>query len=204
MVFLMNFVNIHQTRNMGYEDEPDYEGLKNLFRNVMNKNNLVDDKHFDWFNLKDKNGNNTYNVNRNLSNQPVFNSTMQANASNTFGNKDNLHTVTEEKFPNANNMGAILETNALNNKEEKVKYIDTNNNFNTKGDKYNPEKSGGKMNTNSNVKEDKNKKVIKDDMKNVVHTENNDNSKVNKTDLNQSGTSNRKKDKDKNKNCCIL
>jgi hypothetical protein len=37
---------------MGYEDEPDYEGLKNLFKVVMNKNGYVDDSHFDWFNLK--------------------------------------------------------------------------------------------------------------------------------------------------------
>ena len=29
---------IHQTRNMGYEEEPDYEGLKNLFKVIMNKN----------------------------------------------------------------------------------------------------------------------------------------------------------------------
>lgn len=37
---------------MGYEDEPDYEGLKNLFKMIMNKNGLTDDRHFDWFNLK--------------------------------------------------------------------------------------------------------------------------------------------------------
>ena len=79
------------------------------------------------------------------------------------------------------------------------------------------------MNTNSNVKEDKNKKVIKGDMKkyylflcffyqiifnffcsSIPNNTENDNSKVSKNDLNQSGTSNRKKDKDKNKNCCIL
>ena len=37
---------------MGYEEEPDYEGLKNLFKNVMNKNSFTDDCNFDWFNLK--------------------------------------------------------------------------------------------------------------------------------------------------------
>jgi len=87
---------------MGYEEEPDYDGLRNLFKSIMTKNGYTDDRHFDWFNLKDKNGNNTYNVNRNFSNQPVYNPTMQAVCSNTFGNKDNLPTVTEEKFPNIN------------------------------------------------------------------------------------------------------
>lgn len=38
------------------------------------------------------------NVNRNISNQPAFNATMQAN----FSNRDNIRTVTEEKFPNVN------------------------------------------------------------------------------------------------------
>lgn len=37
---------------MGYEEEPDYEGLKNLFKSIMTKNGYVDDRHFDWFNLK--------------------------------------------------------------------------------------------------------------------------------------------------------
>lgn len=37
---------------MGYEDEPDYEGLKNLFKSILAKNGYSDDKHFDWFNLK--------------------------------------------------------------------------------------------------------------------------------------------------------
>jgi hypothetical protein len=43
---------IHITRNMGYEEEPDYEGLKNLFKSIMTKNGYIDDRHFDWFNLK--------------------------------------------------------------------------------------------------------------------------------------------------------
>jgi hypothetical protein len=37
---------------MGYEEEPDYEGLKNLFKSIMVKNGYKDDSNFDWFNLK--------------------------------------------------------------------------------------------------------------------------------------------------------
>lgn len=43
---------IHTTRKMGYEEDPDYEKLKNLFRNIMNRNGFVNDGHFDWFNLR--------------------------------------------------------------------------------------------------------------------------------------------------------
>lgn len=42
---------------MGYEEEPDYEGLKNLFKLIMNKNGYIDDKNFDWCNLKVFNSN---------------------------------------------------------------------------------------------------------------------------------------------------
>lgn len=188
---------------MGYEEEPDYEGLKNLFKNIMSKNGYVDDRHFDWFNLKDKNGNSPYPLNKNISNQPVFNSTLQAVCSNTFrNNKDNLNT--EERFPNTNNMGAILETNALNNKEiDNMKYMDTQNNFNTNGDKLN-NKSQNYTNTIS--KDEKNKKVLKENTKNPMPPQNKGDlheiAKINQTDLNQSNLDNKKKDK--SNKCCIL
>lgn len=46
---------------MGYEEEPDYEGLKDLFRKIMDRNGYVDDKQFDWM-LK-KNSLNAINTN---------------------------------------------------------------------------------------------------------------------------------------------
>lgn len=45
---------IQKTRNMGYEEEPDYEGFKNLFKSIMNKNGIIDDRQYDWFNLRVK------------------------------------------------------------------------------------------------------------------------------------------------------
>jgi hypothetical protein len=49
---------------MGYEEEPDYEALKNLFRKIMERNGYVDDKQFDWMLLK----NNMNADNTNMSN----------------------------------------------------------------------------------------------------------------------------------------
>ena len=39
---------INYTRNMGFEQDPDYEYLRGLFRQVMSSNNLICDNDFDW------------------------------------------------------------------------------------------------------------------------------------------------------------
>jgi serine/threonine protein kinase len=40
---------INYTRGLGFENDPDYEFLRGLFKSVMNKNNTVWDLEFDWF-----------------------------------------------------------------------------------------------------------------------------------------------------------
>lgn len=44
---------------MGYEEDPDYEELKDLFRKIMERNGYVDDKQFDWMLNKNSANNNT-------------------------------------------------------------------------------------------------------------------------------------------------
>jgi len=45
---------------MGYEEEPDYKGLKELFKKIMERSGYVDDKQFDW--VIKKNSNQTSNL----------------------------------------------------------------------------------------------------------------------------------------------
>jgi len=51
---------IEITRSMGYEEEPDYKGLKELFKKIMERSGYVDDKQFDW--VIKKNSNQTSNL----------------------------------------------------------------------------------------------------------------------------------------------
>jgi hypothetical protein len=47
--YLDEFVEyINYTRNMGFEQDPDYEYLRGLFKNVMAAHGLVIDTEFDW------------------------------------------------------------------------------------------------------------------------------------------------------------
>ena len=39
---------VSYTRNLAFEQEPDYEYLRNLFRTVMNMNGYTHDFEFDW------------------------------------------------------------------------------------------------------------------------------------------------------------
>jgi hypothetical protein len=40
------------TRNMAFEQEPDYEYLRGLFKTVMNKHGYQNDQEFDWVQSK--------------------------------------------------------------------------------------------------------------------------------------------------------
>ncbi len=39
---------INYTRGLGFEQDPDYEYLRSLFKSIMNKSNLIHDFEFDW------------------------------------------------------------------------------------------------------------------------------------------------------------
>ena len=51
---------IELTRLMGYEEEPDYENLKNFFRKIMERNGFANDLIYDW--VIKKNNQNTNNT----------------------------------------------------------------------------------------------------------------------------------------------
>jgi len=44
---------------MGYEEDPDYQELKNLFKKIMERYGYADDKLFDWMLNKNSANNNT-------------------------------------------------------------------------------------------------------------------------------------------------
>ena len=39
---------INYTRGLGFEQDPDYEYLRSLFKSIMNKSNFIYDFEFDW------------------------------------------------------------------------------------------------------------------------------------------------------------
>ena len=41
-------------RNLHFEEKPDYDYLTKLFTQIMEKNNIVDDKLYDWDNIDTK------------------------------------------------------------------------------------------------------------------------------------------------------
>jgi len=55
------------TRNLAFEQEPDYEYLRGLFKTVMSNNGLTHDSEYDWIKSKKKNTNST-NISRNVTN----------------------------------------------------------------------------------------------------------------------------------------
>jgi casein kinase 1 len=53
---------INYTRNMGFEQDPDYEFLRGLFKSIMDTHNFICDNEFDWL-LNSKTSSSTQLVN---------------------------------------------------------------------------------------------------------------------------------------------
>ena len=120
-----NYVNY--TRNLEYEQDPDYGFLKNLFVNLLRKDGYTIDCYYDWDrttityfrdfeNYKNKKEKNDKNINispKNKNNEISTLNTIQSNINNI----NNLPTLnTEENTMNANNANSnLINTNNINN-----------------------------------------------------------------------------------------
>ena len=128
--FPEEFINyVNYTRNLEYEQDPDYGFLKNLFVNVLRKEGYIIDCYYDWDrrtityfrdfeNYKSKKEKNEKNINIVLKNKKNEISTLNDIQSNV-NNFNNLPTVnTEENTMNAN-------TNLINNNNIKINKINS-------------------------------------------------------------------------------
>lgn len=68
---------INYTRNMGFEQDPDYDYLRNLFREVMTANNYANDYEFDWT-LKTQPNRDSHTLNKEPLNNPGYVNTNTA------------------------------------------------------------------------------------------------------------------------------
>ena len=70
-------IYINYTRDLKYEQDPDYEYLRNLFRTVMADNKLDNDNRFDWIKVNEKNYN--YSSNTTLHHNNIVLNNLQNN-----------------------------------------------------------------------------------------------------------------------------
>lgn len=139
---------INYTRNLGFEQDPDYEYLRGLFKLVMKAQNIIPDLEFDWTLKAPKDSKDNKDYNKEKLPAPVnttnyVNTAGYVNTSNAVVNtipdkKKNL--VTQENENPMTNSNVYMQTNLNNtnneiNKQNKFqvnqtnyKFIDTINN----------------------------------------------------------------------------
>ena len=192
----MNYVNY--TRNLEYEQDPDYGFLKNLFVNVLRKDGYIIDCYYDWDratityfrdfeNFKSKKEKNDKNINIVLKNKKNEISTLNDIQSNV-NNFNNLPTVnTEENTMNAN-------TNIINNNNINIKSINNGYQFSSKMNKFHVNNYIKNNNLTSNISVKKNANVSAFNPTNYEGS----NQKINETIQNQPNTKVNKENIDNN------
>ena len=166
----MNYINY--TRNLEYEQDPDYGFLKNLFVNVLKKEGFIVDCYYDWdkvtiryfrdfenFKKKEKKENNVTIEPKNKNNEI---SALNIGQSNQY----NLNNI------NCNNIPTIENTDTGNNVNTEMSNVKNNNNnhinnktpnnytqSNTKINKYNINVNNNNNNIASNISINKNANV---------------------------------------------
>ena len=223
----MNYV--HYTRNLEYEQEPDYNFLKNLFITVLKKNEFIIDCYYDWdretihyfrdfknFKKKEhkdnKENNNNFNTNNEISTindkKNIFNSntnniTMN-NVDNTFlSNKNNNIILSNNILNTEKNENGVLHTDAGG-------VVDTEQNQkNEKKIEYSVDK---KINNNIDINyaNDNYRKSIEPNNENInnnnfnLHTDNN----IINNNINNNNVGENKKTKklrrEKEDGCCTI
>ena len=147
-----NYVNY--TRNLEYEQDPDYSFLKSLFVNVLKKDSLIIDCYYDWDktttrysrdfeNFKNKKDKKDKNLNIIPTNNNNEISTLNEAQSNINNNITNFN----------NNIDNTMNTNITNKNNEKI-----NNNQNNK--KYLINNYSNNINITSNVSLNKNQSAF--------------------------------------------
>ena len=133
--FPIEFTNyINYTRNLQYEQDPDYGFLKNLFVNVLNRDNFVVDCYYDWDretiryfrdfeNFKIKKEKNEKNINITTNNKTNENNTLNEGKYNQVNNANNTNNV----LSTMNNMDNTMNTYISNKNIPKVNNSIQNN-----------------------------------------------------------------------------
>jgi len=152
--FPPEFANyINYTRNLQYEQDPDYSFLKNLFLNVLKREGYKIDCYYDW----DKT---TIKYFRDFENFKVKNEKKDNNTNTTPNNKNNEisalnegkynHTIqTNNLVNNVNNMNNTMNTNISNKLNTKANNIIQNNKPNLINNNI-PNNNNNNKNTNNN------------------------------------------------------
>ena len=205
-----NYVNY--TRNLQYEQDPDYSFLKNLFINVLKKEGHIIDCYYDWDtktikyfrdfqNFKNKNDDrNVNNENRDISNfkgsQYKNNNDIKV-VNNSINNKmtpNNINTnniQNNPKYPlnnNSNNANNITNQNPIN----QIATISALDHTNYEGSALKANETQINNNNNNNLNVQKNN-----------YMENNQNIDT-KNDNNDNNLEQNKKNKTQKDNCCCF
>jgi hypothetical protein len=191
-----NFVNY--TRNLDYEDEPDYEYLKKLFLKVLNNSGFELDFYYDWNNNFNFNSNinnlnsNVYKISLdnhyNHSGVGTYHNNMNNNENSHLGTKknskfiiipekhdDNNHIVSQERQIKENYYENLYNNNMIN-----LKSRQSNNNI-LNIEKNNEENQNNHNNNNENKENIQNNKI--NNIKNNHIKEKNENNVINNTNI---------------------
>ena len=146
---------VNYTRNLEFEEEPNYDYLRNLLKKVMKDNNFENDYVYDWVEDKKSRGENR---------------TTTAEIITT--NQSNFSNVVNEKKNNINNNNVVENNNNIDNKKKKEN-DEVNNIIKKKKsiDKKNNKKEEEEK--NFEINNDKNNKNNNNDNNNII-TINND------------------------------
>ena len=189
---------VSYTRNLEYEQYPDYDMLKNLFLKVLKDEGYYLDYYYDWDN--DKTTMATSDTNQNYIFKNEFNN-LEKNFEIKKIDKNNLNTVEGEDKECKNNLKENIEIHEKINhlEEEKVENIDHNNDKKDDNEKT-------KINDNENNKNELREK-INNEIQDIINEKD-----IKKEESNKNVKRNRKHEKfnvcryrkNEENSCCIV
>jgi hypothetical protein len=189
---------VSYTRNLEYEQDPDYDMLKNLFLKVLKDEGYYLDYYYDWDN--DKTTMATSDTNQNYIFKNEFNN-LEKNFEIKKIDKNNLNTVEGEDKECKNNLKENIEIHEKINhlEEEKVENIDHNNDKKDDNEKT-------KINDNENNKNELREK-INNEIQDIINEKD-----IKKEESNKNVKRNRKHEKfnvcryrkNEENSCCIV
>ena len=189
---------VSYTRNLEYEQDPDYDMLKNLFLKVLKDEGYYLDYYYDWDN--DKTTMATSDTNQNYIFKNEFNN-LEKNFEIKKIDKNNLNTVEGEDKECKNNLKENIEIHEKINhlEEEKVENIEHNNDKKDDNEKT-------KINDNENNKNELREK-INNEIQDIINEKD-----IKKEESNKNVKRNRKHEKfnvcryrkNEENSCCIV
>ena len=186
---------VSYTRNLEYEEEPDYDMLKNLFLNVLNNDGYNFDYFYDWdydagtFTTCDTNFN-FVKINNKINNE-----------NKQINNKAELQIKEKENEINDENKN---DNKKINNKEEEKKEeikdnkLDNKKNISNHQKEYKEEKEDKKSekNTNKEINDNKNNDIFQEEyISGIIEAEEYDSEKIDRG---------RRNKKNNTVQCCLI